>query len=86
MAKDTVENSELVSIARDWLRDSDPSKPPSGSWRLTSKNIMSGKRRGQAWLYAELQRADHDEGWRAILQAVDLDISYSNSDGNLINE
>lgn len=86
MAENTVENAELKQTATIWLQESAPSIPPEGSWRLTSKNMMFGRRNDKPWLYAELQRQDHAKGWRANLQEVDLNKSYANIDGNLEEE
>mgnify|MGYP006431840529 CR=1 FL=1 len=86
MGRDTVENSELIEIARAWLKESKPSSPPPGSWRKTSKNVMSGRLNGKPWLYAELQRVNHGNGWRAQLVEVDLNASYLNVDGKLQKE
>lgn len=86
MGRNTVENRELIEIARNWLNQSEPSSEPPGSWRLTSKNSMFGNRNGKPWLYTELQRRNHDNGWRANLREVNLNKSYSNNDGNLIED
>jgi hypothetical protein len=78
-----VENQGLIETAKEWEKESIPSELPRGSWRQTSKNMRCGNRQGTPWLYAELQRVNHENGWRAILQAVDLNKSYANHDGNL---
>jgi hypothetical protein len=86
LGEDSVENPDLIDTARIWQQESDPSTPPQGSWRLTSKNVITGRRNGRPWLYAELQRRDHNKGWRANLQEIDLSVPYSNMDGNLQRE
>ena len=65
MAFDTVDNPELIQSARLLQQESTPSTPPPGSWRETSQKVMVGIKDGQPWLYAELQRANHDLGWRS---------------------
>lgn len=86
MPKDSVENPDLLQTANHWLSESDPSSPPGGSWRATSKNVLAGRRNGIPWLYAELQRTNHNKGWRAHLVEVDLSVTYANMDGNLVKE
>ena len=85
-SRNNVENAEIKQTAAIWQQQSAPSTPPGGSWRSTSKNMMCGMRNEKPWLYVELQCQDHDKGWRANLQEVNLNKSYANRDGNLVEE
>jgi hypothetical protein len=79
------DNPGLIQNARLWQQSSEPSVAPPGSWILTSRNVIVGKREGAPWLYAELRRTNNESLWHAILQAVDLNGDYWNDDGYLKN-